>query len=191
MNLIEYTNINEVFNARLNDQIHGILPVNFIYELGMPSEILKSTGFPNEPIQLSARQLLTKSKQERHPFPISSVKNLVYAIQDPIAVFAYGDKSKTQNVIIELTFRSKNYLVGVHFNSSVNNSSILVSNIRGLFPKDNIEWLNWIAQEKALYINKKKIQKIIDIQGMNYSEPTYLDLNLVTKIIKDFKNPNI
>ena len=63
--------------------------------------------------------------------------------------------------------------------------------VNGVYPKDNIEWLNWIAQEKALYINKKKIQKIIDIQGMNYSEPTYLDLNLVTKIIKDFKNPNI
>ncbi|MBQ6277299.1 MAG: hypothetical protein IJK62_11435 [Bacteroidales bacterium] len=44
-------------------------------------------------------------------------------------------------------------------------------------------------QWKALYLNKKKIQNLIDIQGMTFSEPTYLDLNLVTKIVKNFKNP--
>ncbi len=44
-------------------------------------------------------------------------------------------------------------------------------------------------QGKALYLNKKKIQNLIDIQGMTFSEPTYLDLNLATKIVKNFKNP--
>ncbi len=38
-------------------------------------------------------------------------------------------------------------------------------------------------------IPKKKIQNLIDIQGMTFSEPTYLNLNLVTKIVKNFKNP--
>ncbi|MBO4614106.1 MAG: hypothetical protein J5709_03235 [Bacteroidales bacterium] len=184
----EYHIINEVFNARLEDQINGTLMAGYIYELGMPGNILQSTGFPYEPIQLSARQLNMKSVDKNHPFRIEAVKNLVVALQNPIGVFSYGDKSKSQNVIVELQYRNKNFLVGVHFNTP-NANFISVSNIRGLFPKDNHEWINWIVQGKALYINKKKIQKLIDIQGINHSEPTYLDLNLATKIVKEFKNP--
>ena len=184
----EYHIINEVFNARLEDQVNGTLMTGYIYELGMPGKILQSTGFPYEPIQLSARQLAMKSVDKNHPFHIESVKNLVIALQNPIGVFSYGDKSKSQNVIVELQYGNKNFLVGVHFNTP-NANCISVSNIRDLFPKDNCEWLNWIAQEKALYLNKKKIQKLIGIQGINHSEPTYLDLNLVAKIVKKFKNP--
>jgi hypothetical protein len=36
---------------------------------------------------------------------------------------------------------------------------------------------------------KEKIQTLIDIQGMTFSEPTYLDLDSVANIIKDFDNP--
>ncbi|MBR5984235.1 MAG: hypothetical protein IK025_11035 [Bacteroidales bacterium] len=184
----EYKIINEVFNARLEDQVNGTLMAGYIYELGMPGKILQSTGFPYEPIQLSARQLTMKSVDKNHPFSIEAVRNLVIALQNPIGVFSYGDKSKSQNVIVEIQYRNKNFLAGVHFNT-LNANCISVSNIRGLFPKDNHEWLNWIVQGKALYINKKKIQKLIDIQGINHSEPTYLDLNLATKIVKNFKNP--
>lgn len=190
MSLDEFKNINEVFNARLEDQIAGTLPIGFIYELGMPGDILRSTGFPYEPIQLSAKQLAAKAKHKDHPFSLNAVKNLVLAIQDPVAVFVYGNAELSQNVIAELQYRGKNFLVGVHFNTP-NANSIRVSNIRGLFPKDNAEWLNWIVQEKALYINKKKIQSLIDIQGINFSEPAYLNLNLVAKIVKNFKNPKI
>ena len=42
---------------------------------------------------------------------------------------------------------------------------------------------------KDIIPKQKKIQNLIDIQGMTFSEPTYLDLNLATKIVKNFKNP--
>ncbi|MBR3798748.1 MAG: hypothetical protein IKK36_07535 [Bacteroidales bacterium] len=184
----EYSIINEVFNARLEDQINGTLMAGYIYELGMPGKILQSTGFPYEPIQLSARQLLRKSQHPRHHFELESVRNLVIAIQRPIAIFTYGDSNKAQNIITELQYNEKNFLVGIHFNTH-NANCISVSNIRGIFPKDNHEWLNWILQGKTLFLNKKKIQNLIDIQGMTFSEPTYLNLNLVTKIVKNFKNP--
>ena len=153
----EYNIINEVFNARLEDQINGTLMAGYIYELGMLGKILQSTGFPYEPIQLSARQLLRKSQHTRHPFNLGSVRNLVIAIQRPIAIFTYGDSNKAQNIITELQYNEKNFLVGIHFNTH-NANCISVSNIRGIFPKDNYEWLNWILQGKTLYLNKKKIQ---------------------------------
>ena len=58
----------------------------------------------------------------------------------------------------------------------------------GLFPKDLHEWLNWIQQGKALYLDKKKIQTLIAQQRINLAEVDYLDLDSVEKIIHDFEN---
>ena len=104
-----------------------------------------------------------------------------------IAVFYYGDKCKAQNVIIEKQTGVKKYLVGVHFNNKRNEIEIL--SIRGIFPKDTAHWLNWITQGKMIYINKEKIQTLIDQQQTNLADLEYLDLDSVAKIIENFENP--
>ena len=108
------------------------------------------------PIELSATNLAEHSRKSHHIFEIGDIKGLVKELQNPIAAFAYGDKSKSQNVIVEIQKDGKNFLVGVHFNQAKN--GIEVSSIRGIFPKNNSEWLNWIAQGKSIYLNKGKIQ---------------------------------
>lgn len=82
------------------------------------------------------------------------------ALQEPIAIFEYGDKEKAQNIIIEINREGKNFLVGL----SLNPKDLQINDIRGLFPKDNAEWLNWITQGKSLYLDKGKIQTLIDRQ---------------------------
>ena len=186
----EYKQLNDIFNAKLEELKNGLLPSSYIFQLGMPAKILKKCGFPNDPIEMSAKQLLKKSQLERHPFDILDLKSLVYSLQNPIAVFAYGDKQKAQNVITELENEAgKKFLIGVHFKQEP--QSIVVSNIRGIFPKDNIEWLNWVTQKgKLIYVKKKKVLNLVkDIQGMNFSEPAYAGLNLIAKEIKKFENP--
>ena len=179
--------INRKFNEELMRQVEGTLPKGHIYKLGFPCEILKSTGFPDLPIELSSTRLEEKSRQRNHPYNILEVKNLVLALQMPLGVFAYGDKSKSQNIITELEFDGKKYLVGIFFNQIYR--GISVSDIRGIFHKDTFEWLNWIAQGKALYLDKKKIQILIDQQRTNLADVEYLDLNLIESIIKAFINP--
>jgi hypothetical protein len=66
-----------------------------------------------------------------------------------------------------------------------------VLSIRGLFPKDNAEWLNWISQGKSQYLNKEKIQALIDKQRTNLAEVEYLDLDSVAKVIESFENPKV
>jgi DNA-binding transcriptional MerR regulator len=66
-----------------------------------------------------------------------------------------------------------------------------VLSIRGLFPKDNAEWLNWIRQGKSQYLNKEKIQALIDKQRTNLAEVEYLDLDSVAKVIESFENPTV
>ena len=65
-----------------------------------------------------------------------------------------------------------------------------IISVRGLFPKDTAEWLNWIVQGKALYLNKQKIQTLIDQQRINLADVAYLDLNLVESLLETFMNPS-
>lgn len=115
--------------------------------------------------------------------------DLVDELQKPMAVFSYGDKTKAQNVIVELTHDGKQFVVGVHFNH--NRNGITVSSIRGLYPKDHAEWLNWITQGKALYLDKERIQTLISQQRRTLADVEYLDLDSAAKIIKNFINPEI
>ncbi len=64
-----------------------------------------------------------------------------------------------------------------------------MSSIRGLYPKDNAEWINWINQGKLLYVDKEKIQTLINQQQRILADVEYLDLNSATKIIESFENP--
>lgn len=181
--------VNERFNEELQQQIDGTLPKGHIYQLGKPGELLKACGFPDMPIELSATNLAEHSRKSHHIFEIGDIKGLVKELQNPIAAFAYGDKSKSQNVIVEIQKDGKNFLVGVHFNQAKN--GIEVSSIRGIFPKNNSEWLNWIAQGKSIYLNKGKIQTLIDQQQKILADVEYLDLDSVAKIVKEFENPSV
>jgi len=157
---------NKRFNAELEQFLNGTLAKGHVFKLGLPGEILRATGFPaKQEIELAASRLKEKSQYERHPFDPGDLMNLVMRINEPVAVFYYGDRLKAQNVIIETQQNGKNYLIGVHFNQYGNNVSI--SSIRGLFPKDNHEWLNWIDQGKLLYANKEKLQIVITQQRNN------------------------
>ena len=179
--------VNERFNEELQQQINGTLPKGHVYQLGMPSEILRSCGFPNMPIELSSTNLAEHARKTHHPFELKDVIGLVNALQKPIGVFAYGDKNKSQNVIVEIQKDGRNFLVGIHFNQ--NRRGLVVSDIRGIFPKDNAEWLNWIIQGKSLYLDKEKIQTLINQQRKTLAEVEYLDLDYVTSVINNFENP--
>ena len=180
---------NDRFNEELELQVKGELEEGHVYKLGMPSEILLSTGVPNLPIELSAKQLSKKAANRGHMFDVKDIANLPQAIQAPIAVFEYGNKDKSQNLIVEIERDGKKFVVGIHFNQ--NRRGIVVNDIRGLFNKDSHEWLNWISQGKLLYADKEKIQALIDKQRTNLAEVNYLNLDDVAKKVKDFENPKL
>ncbi len=68
----------------------------------------------------------------------------------------------------------------------VNGERLEINSIRNVFPKDNSEWLNWINQGKALYLNKEKIQILIDQQRTILADVDYLDLDSMAKSNRKF-----
>lgn len=185
----ELEDVNETFNEELQQQIDGNLPSNHIYRMGEPGRILLSTGVPDLPIQMNASRLKAKATSYGHDFELSEIKDLVKALQTPLAVFAYGDKTKAQNIIVPLQKDGKNFIVGLSLNPTVGGRSLEINSIRNVFPKNNSEWLNWISQGKALYLDKEKVQTLIDQQRTILADVEYLDLNSVAKIVESFENP--
>ncbi|MBO7167760.1 MAG: hypothetical protein J6V61_03335, partial [Bacteroidaceae bacterium] len=183
--------INNEFNEQLQQQIDGTLPKGHIYQLGSPGSILRSTGIPNIPMQLNAARLDAKATSYGHDFDIKEIKDLVKALDNPVAVFAYGDKAKAQNIIVEIQHNGANFVVGLSIRPSVKGQVLDVNSIRNVFPKKNAEWLNWISQGKALYLDKEKIQTLIDQQRTNLADVEYLDLDSVAKIVENFENPKV
>ena len=182
---------NDRFNEELELQVKGELEEGHVYKLGMPSDILLSTGVPNLPIQMSAQRLEDKATKFGHNFDIAEVKDLVNAIQKPIAIFEYGDRNKSQNLIVEIQKDGKNFIIGLSLNPVVKGKALEINSVRNVFPKDNAEWLNWISQNKLLYADKEKIQALIDKQQTNLADVNYLNLDDVAKKVKDFENPKL
>ena len=181
--------VNSRFNQELQQQIDGNLPSNHVYQMGNPGKILLSTGVPDLPIQMKAKRLQDKATLFDHNFDLNEVKDLVKALQEPMAVFAYGDKTKAQNIIIPLQKDGKNFIVGLSLNPTVEGRSLEINSIRNVFPKDNSEWLNWINQGKALYLDKEKVQNLINQQRTNLADVEYLDLDSAAKVVENFENP--
>ena len=180
---------NNRFNRELQRQIDGTLPDGHIYQLGHPGKILRSTGVPDLPIQLSATRLRIKATEYGHDFDVNEIRNLVKEMQTPIAVFEYGNKGKMQNIIVGIESNGKQFIVGLSLNPIVNGKALKINSVRNVFPKNNAEWLNWISQGKLLYADKQKIQALIDKQRTILADVDYLNLEDVAKIIKTFENP--
>ena len=183
--------VNARFNEELQQQIDGTLPQGHIYNMGRPGKILLSTGIPNLPIQMNATKLKDKSTKFGHDYELSEVKDLVRALQHPLAVFAYGNKTKAQNIIIPLKRGDKNFIVGLSLNPIIDGHKLEINSIRNVFPKNNAEWLNWITQGKTLYLDKEKIQTLINQQRTILADVEYLDLDSITKITQTSDNPSI
>ena len=179
--------VNVTFNNDVQRHIDGMLPKGHVYKLGTPKGIL-AEYIPFSEIELKATILEEKATKKDHDFDLSEIKDLPKKIANPLAIFRYGDKNKAVNIIIEVQKDGKNFIVGLSLNPMVDGSKLEIHSIRNIFPKENAEWLNWITQNKSMYLNKEKIQALITQQRTNLADVSYLNLEDVAKIVKNFDN---
>ena len=183
--------VNDRFNSELEKQSRGELAEGHIYKMGKPGDVLLGTGVPDVPIQMNAARLLFKATQAGHDFELNEVKDLVYLLQEPVAVFSYGDPKKAQNIVLEINQHGKNFVVGMSLKPTVKGKVLEINSVRTVYPKDNHEWLKWIQDGNLLYVDKERIQPILAQQRMTFADVAKigLDLGSVAKIIENFENP--
>ncbi len=154
--------VNERYNEQLEQQVNGTLPQGHIYQLGMPSAILRSAGIPNLPIELSAARLQKKSEQDNHPFDIKNLANLPQALANPIAVFDSRTNENSKVILTELQQEGNNFVVVMRVRQSDNGLDVDVNDIRSLYPKDRIGGVvNWINNGLLRYADKQKLTDFI------------------------------
>ena len=188
--------VNDKFNAELQQQIDGTLPAGHIYQLGMPSDVLKSAGINDLPIELAASRLVDKSMQENHPFDLAEVENLPNAIHNPLAVFLSASNVGSKVLLTELKHGGKNFVVALRVRP--NKKRIKVNQIRSLYPKDIKGLLNWINNDLATYVDKPRMIEWIGIQKnellskpQSNSVEVRKQLVSATKVIEEFENPKL
>jgi len=160
----EMKNINARFNEELQRQIEGNLLPGHVYDLGCPEAILRAAGVDDLPVELASRVLSQKAgkgNKHFHPFDLSEVRDLPRAINDPVAVFSYGDKTKAVNIITKIEQNGKQFLVGLSLNPEIQGAKLNINSVMTIFPKDTHEWLSWIDQGKTLYLNKKEMSSLL------------------------------
>ena len=183
---------NTRFNEELQKQIKGEFDLEpHTYNLGYPGPILRSTGIPNLPIQVTSTKLKEKSESEKHEYDLNEIKDLVQFMNIPIAVFSYGDGTLAQNIIVGIEHNEKHFLVGLSLNAHVKGAALRINSIRTVFPKDDFEWLTWIQEGKSRYLDKETIKALIAQQQINPADVNHLDLDFVANIVEKFENPKV
>lgn len=187
-----YRNIDEVndqFNAELQQQIEGSLPQGHIYRLGHPSEALQAAGIPNLPIELAASRLSDKSMQANHPFELSEIENLPEAIQQPLAVFRSATHIGSYVVMTEIEHQGKNYVAAIQTHRQ--KGRLEINDIRSIhYRRTNTHMVNWIDEGLLEYVDKQKMVEWLSKQRYNSAEVRKL-FNHATNIVNSFENPTL
>ena len=155
---METEEINIRFNEDLRRQIDGTLPKGHIYKLGNPGRILKEAGIPDLPIELNAKTLETKASpnyKNTHPFDLSEVKDLPWAIQNPIMVFDSRTRTGSKVIITRLKSRGINFMAAVETNHKKGSDRVgitKINSVRSVYPKDRVgAVLDWVGDGLLIY----------------------------------------
>lgn len=189
--------VNERFNEELREQIAGKQKAGHVYQLGMPSDVLRSAGVPDLPIELVAERLLDKSRQDNHPFELSEVTNLPKSVQDPLAVFRSATRVGSFVVLTELKHGDKSYVVAIEANKKV--GRLQVNSIRSVhYRSSEMHIVNWINDGLAEYISPvftsnwfNPMKKELTSKRQYNSADVRDKLLSATKVVKDFENPKL
>lgn len=179
--------LNNKFNEELEKQINGTLPNNHIYKLGLPSKILLSSGIPSLPLELASSRLADKGMQANHPFDISEIKNLVNAVQEPMAVFRSATHLGSFVILTEIEHQGRNFVVAIQTNKIAN--KLLINSIRSIHYRNNNSHIAlWLQKNLAEYVDKEKMSRWLSKQQYNSADVKKSSRH-VAKIIQNFENP--
>ena len=186
--------VNDRFNEELQKQIDGKLPANHIYNIGMSSNILLSTGFPNVPIELVASRLVDKSMQENHPFELKEVENFPASIHNPLAVFRSATHVGSFVILTELKHGGRSFVTAIEANKQV--GKLIVNSIRSVHYRTGLNIVNWINEDLGEYYTPGFIAKWLNpLKNELRSKPQYNSVDVRTKlnsaanVIENSENP--
>ena len=149
---------NDRFNAELDAFKAGTH--KGLLHLGYPSEILKVCGVGARELTISPRELSRHLK--KHNLTTDDLKDLVYAIQEPIMVYKHGKKHPNIVVITEVMVNNGKLSVSIELDDEGN--VVEISNISSVHSKDALTELDRLSElsdeelkEALKWVDKEKV----------------------------------
>jgi hypothetical protein len=125
---------------------------------------------------------------------LSEVKDLVSAIQKPLAVFRSATHIGSNVILTELKHDGKNFVVAIETNRQA--GKINVNSIRSIHPRTTSNVIEWINEDLMDYADKEGLtawvlDKIKSRHYLNSSDPADVRKRLLSAAnkIKSFENP--
>ncbi len=125
---------------------------------------------------------------------MSEVKDLVSAIQKPLAVFRSATHIGSNVILTELKHDGKNFVVAIETNRQA--GKINVNSIRSIHPRTTSNVIEWINEDLMDYADKEGLtawvlDKIKSRHYLNSSDPADVRKRLLSAAnkIKSFENP--
>lgn len=190
----EIREANERFNEELEKYKYGKMRSSDMFNLGVPSDILKAAGINGNEIVLT--QNVLREHLDKHGLDAADIKDLPLALQEPIMVYEWGDKAKSSVVITDIP--KGNDRITTAIRTSTNGKEIEVSRIASVHPKSVERLLKEMDTEKSdfakdnlRYVDKRKALDWIAMVSPEETSQSGQGLDSAAKIIQNFENPKL
>lgn len=138
------------------------MPKGHIFDLGDTSELMQKCGLENLPIELKAEKLANKKMQANHPYPAEVLRDLVKAINNPLAIFRSishpgnkdfdgnynyitSDKDGSFVIMTDIKHNGEFFILAISPKTFQDGRRIY--SVRSIYPKNNRALLTWLADD--------------------------------------------
>lgn len=174
----------KAINERFNEQLDNFSLDNadkIVFELGTPSKKLLEGGVDDKPIRLYGSKVAKKMME--HGYNAKDLKNLPYAIANPIAVFD-GSVPGSHAILTELNINGNNVLVTLTIGKGGNDVDFNI--ITSVYGKNKNNVIGWINNGKLKYVDKEKALNYLHLSTPIVEASDNSELLSAAKVINNF-----
>ena len=189
----ELRQANERFNEELERYMDGKMRSSDIFNLGVPSDILKAAGINGNEIVMT--QNVLREHLDKHGLTAADIKDLPLHLQAPLMIYEWGNKAKSAVVITDMP--KGNDRITAAIRTSTNGKEIEISRIASVHPKSVERLLNEMntdksdfAKDNLRYVDKSKALDWIAMVSPKETSQPGQGLNSDTKIDNNSDNTN-
>ena len=186
-------NVADSFSRDYNRLLLGKMASHEVFNLGMPSLVLRSAGV--KPIQIRLLQDTLRKHIQKHRLTNEIIEKIPEALQSPLMVYTWGEKSPSTTIITELDVNGSKLTIALQTKSSDEYTE--VNDIRTLHLKDVERILNEISSNEETFgthnlkwANKEKVLAWFSgMEALSSSIEYKQELISAANIIEKFDNP--
>lgn len=154
-----------------------------IFNLGNPSNKVRSAGVFDKPIKLYGSKVMEKIR--KHGFDKDELRGLTKAVRNPIAVFKNYERESNFSILTTLKTKNGNFLLAIETGSG---SDADFSIVKTVFGKGESNVIDWINKGYLRYVDKKKALNYLHLVAPIAAASNNQELNSAAKIVKSFRN---